>query len=107
MLHIIMETQKIAKLLGNADNESLKFAARKWYIINDQNNTDYGDGDENGTTLKFETKLIRSNLCDYSDVYILVTGHITATGENANTKVAFRNCAPFTKCVTPNCYFIK
>ena len=95
-----METQKVASLLGNADNESLKFVARKWYVINDQNNTDYGDGDENGITLKFETKVIRSNLCEYSDAYILVTGHITATGDNANAKVAFKNCAPFTKCVT-------
>ena len=33
-----METQKIANLLGDADNESSKFARRKWYIINDQNN---------------------------------------------------------------------
>ena len=39
------------------------------------------------------------NLCDYSDAYILVTGNITATGGNANTKVAFKNCAPFTRCV--------
>ena len=95
-----MKTQKIANLLGNTDNESLKFATRKWYVINDQNNTDYGDGDENGTTIKFETKVIKSNLCDYSDAYILVTGDITATGGDANTKVAFKNCAPFTKCVT-------
>ena len=50
-----METQKIASLLGNADNESLKFATRKWYAINDHNNIDYGDGDENGITIKFET----------------------------------------------------
>ena len=64
------------------------------------NNTDYGDGDENGATIKFETKVIKSNLCDYSDAYILVTGDITATGGDANTKVAFKNCAPFTKCVT-------
>ena len=95
-----METQKIANLLGNVDNESLKFATRKQYVINDQNNADYGDGDENGTTIKFETKVIKSNLCDYSDAYILVTGDITATGGDANTKVAFKNCAPFTKCVT-------
>ena len=73
-----METQKIANLLGNVDNESLKFATRKQYVINDQNNADYGDGDENGTTIKFETKVIKSNLCDYSDAYILVTGNITA-----------------------------
>ena len=29
-----MEMQKIANLLGNGDNESLKFATRKWYVIN-------------------------------------------------------------------------
>ena len=95
-----METQKIANLLGDADNESLKFATRKWYVINDQNNTDYGDADENSTTIKFETNVIKSNLCDYSDAYIFVTGDITATNGNENTKVAFKNCAPFTKCVT-------
>ena len=95
-----MEMQKIANLLGNIDNESLKFATRKWYVINDQNNTDYGDGDENGTTIKFETKVIKSNLCDYSDAYILVTENITATGGDANTRVAFKNCAPFSKCIT-------
>ena len=45
-LRIKMETQKIVNLLGDADNESSKFATRKWYVINDQNNTDYGEGDE-------------------------------------------------------------
>ena len=35
-----METQKIVNLLGDANNESSKFATRKWYVINDQNNTD-------------------------------------------------------------------
>ena len=59
-----METQKIADLLGDADNESSKFVTRKWYIINDHNNTDYGKGNENSTTFKFETKVIKSNLCD-------------------------------------------
>ena len=32
---LIMETQKVANLLGNSDNESLKIATRKWYAIND------------------------------------------------------------------------
>ena len=41
-----MENQKIANLLGDADNESSKFATRKWYVINHQNNADYGEGDE-------------------------------------------------------------
>ena len=87
-------------LLGNTDSESSKFATRKWYAINDQNNTDYGEGSEDGTTVRFETKVIKSNLCDYWDPYILVTGDITATGGDANTRVAFKNCAPFTKCMT-------
>ena len=43
MIHIIMETQKIANLIGNADIASLKFAARKWCVINDQSNSGYGD----------------------------------------------------------------
>ena len=87
-------------LLGDANNESSKFAARKWYVINDQNNTDYGEGNEDSTTVKFETKVIKSNLCDYSDAYILVTGNITATAGDANTRVAFKNGATFTKCIT-------
>ena len=95
-----METQKIVNLLGDADNESSKFATRKWYVINDQNNTDYGEGNESGTAIKFETKIIKSNLCDYSDAYLLVTGDITAIGSNANTRVALKNCARFTKCIT-------
>ena len=93
-----METQKIANLLCNTD-ESSEFATRKWYVINDQNSTGYRDGDQNGATIKFETKVIKSNLCDYSNPYILTTGDITATGGDANSKVAFKNCAPFTKCI--------
>ena len=93
------ETQKILNLFNATDNESSKFATRKWYVINDQNNTKYGEGNENDSSIKFETKVIKSNLCDYSDAYILVTRDIAATGGNADTKVAFKNCAPFRRCV--------
>ena len=50
--------------------------------------------------IKIIQTIIKSNLCDYSDAYILVTGDITETGDHENTKVAFKNCASFTKCVT-------
>ena len=69
-----METHKIANLLNDSDNESSKFATRKWHIINDQDNGQYGEGNENDSTIKFERKVIKSFLCDYSDAYILVTG---------------------------------
>ena len=73
---------------------------KKWYVINDQNNTEYGEGNENDLSIKFETKVVKSSICYYSDAYIFVTGDITATGGNENAKVAFKNCAPFARCVT-------
>ena len=53
----------------------------------------YSDENEN----KFLTTSLESNICDYSDAYISVTGNINVTGGDANTKVAFKNCAPFRK----------
>ena len=50
--------------------------------------------------IKFLTSSLESSLFDYSDAYILVTGNITVTGGNNNTKVAFKNCAPFKDCRT-------
>ena len=92
-----MESQKIINLLDSNDNESQKFGTKRWYIINDQNtgNNAYGNG-EDSTTIKFETKVIKPNLCDYSDAYILVTGNIQNKPENSI--VAFKNCAPFRTC---------
>ena len=95
-----MEAQKIVNLLNDSENESSKFTTRKWYIINDQNNGQNGRGNENGSTIKFETKVIKPNLCDYSDAYILVTGDIKIANIAGNTNVAFKNRAPFTRCVT-------
>ena len=92
-----MENQKIISLLDSSDNESQKFATKRRYIINDQNtgNNDYGNG-EDGATIKFETKVIKPNLCDYSDAYILVIGDIQ--NKPANSVVAFKNCTPFRTC---------
>ena len=97
-----MESQKIINLLDSNDNKSQKFATKRWYIINDQNtgNNAYGNG-EDGTTIKFETKVIKPNLCDYSDAYILVIGNIQ--NKPANSVVAFKTCVPFRTCdVTTN-----
>ena len=93
-----MEIQKIINLLDSNDSEPQKFATKKWYTINDQNsggNNPYGNGDD-GTTIKFETKVIKPNLCDYSDAYILVTGNIQ--NKIADSVVTFKNCALFRTC---------
>ena len=91
-----METQKIMNLLNVSDNENLKFATKKWYFIDNQANGNYSKNEE----ITFLTRFIESSLCDYSDAYILVTGSFNVTGGDANTKVAFKNCAPFKKCRT-------
>ena len=51
--------------------------------------------------------MLRFSLCDYSDPYILVKGTITvnntgpaAAPNNRNTKGIFKNCAPFTNCIS-------
>ena len=95
-----METQKLVNLLNDSDNEYSKFGTRKWYIINDQNNGQYGRGNKNDSTIKIESKVIKPNLCDYSDAYILVTGDIKVAAVAADTNVTFKNYAPFTRCVT-------
>ena len=60
-------------------------------FINDQNNREYGEGNANDSSIKFETKVIKLSLCDYSDEYILVTGDITAAGGDENTNIVFKN----------------
>ena len=91
-----METQKIINLLNGSDNENSKFATKKWYIIDNESKGNYS----HHNPIKFLTSSLESSLCDYSDAYILVTGNITATPNNAATQVVFKNCAPFEDCRT-------
>ena len=74
----------------------------KWYIINDENNTNYGvnkdTGADNPDTIKYDTRVLKPNLCDYAEVYILIDGTIRAAAADANARLALKNCAPFTKC---------
>ena len=95
-----MEAQKIINLLEELDDDILNFGTKKWYIINEQNNGQYEKGDGNYSTRKFNTEVIKPNLCDYSDAYILVTGNIVVVNGNQNTSIAFKNCSSFIRCVT-------
>ena len=88
-----METQNIPNLLKNSENEYSNFAAKKWYVIDSKSKGNYSQ--EN--PIKFLTSSLESNLCDYSDAYVLVTCNIAVTGADNNTKVALKNCASFRK----------
>ena len=99
-----MEYAKIANLIDDATNHPSKFRTRNWVEINDESRGAY---DVNGQ-IKFKTTMLKSSLCDYSDAYILVKGTISlnntaaadAAVNNTNKKVIFKNCAPFTNCIS-------
>ena len=72
---------------------------------------DHSNGKINtNSQVKFKTSMLKSSLCDYSDVYILASGTITFTGAGAddaskqlderNKGETFKNCAPFTDCIS-------
>ena len=70
-----MEYQKIEKLLNDKSNQPSEFRTINWVEINDESRGAYTSND-----IKFKTTMLRSNLCDYADSYILVKGTITITG---------------------------
>ena len=100
-----MEYQKIANLLDNESSQPSKFKTRNWVKINDESRGTY-----TGNDIKFKTTMLRSNVCDYADAYILVKGTITIIGagddavarraDERDKGVTFKNCAPFVKCIS-------
>ena len=97
-----MENQKIINLFDKIDTDSKHFATKKWYVINDENNTNYGvnkdTGANNPDTIKYDTRVLKPNLCDYAEAYILVDGTIRGTAVDNKTRLSLKNCTPFTKC---------
>ena len=92
-----MESQNIINLLDPKDEDDPRFETRKWYIVNGHNNENYSQGDDVRSIVKFDTEIVRPFLCDYSDAYILVTGNIKVRNGNDATRVAIKNCHPFTR----------
>ena len=104
-----MEYNKINNLLLSEDNESeklSKFVTREYVRVNSLSNT----YNKNKST-RFKTPMLRSNLCDYSDAYILVKGTIMVTAPGANNgannirdkrnrPLILKNNAPFVSCIT-------
>ena len=97
-----MKYQKITNFLNKANNQQ----SREWVNVNGfTNNGVYNPNSQ----IKFNTPMLKSSLCDYSDVYIRVKVTITiaraeayTAGQNVNKRnkqVTFKNCAPFTNCI--------
>ena len=95
-----MEYDKINNLLLSDESEKLsKFVTREYVSINSLSNI-YNEN----KSIRFKTLMLRSDLCDYSDAYILVNSTITVTGNNPrdrqNRPLILKNNAPFFSCIT-------
>ena len=99
-----MEYQKTANLLKDESSKPSKFRTKTWVEINDDLRGVYSPNKQ----IRFKSSMLRSSLCDYTDAYILVKGNISvnntaaagAAANNTNKKVIFKNCAPFTNCIS-------
>ena len=96
-----MEFEKIINLLDTTtDNKDLpRFVTKKWIEVYDQSEKHYSPNKE----IRIKTSLLRSDLCDYSNTYIIVKGDINVTNPNnaeRNKAVAFTDNAPFINCIS-------
>ena len=90
------EFQKILNFLDiTSDDKDLpRFVTKKWIEVYDQSGGNYNVNKK----IRIKTSMLKSDLCDFSDAYIVVKGTITfANPDNGkrNKSVAFKNNAPF------------
>ena len=96
-----MEFQKIINLLDiTSDNKDLpRYVTKKWIEVYDQSEKNYNVNKE----IRIKTPTLKSDLCDFSDAYIVVKGDITLEGDDDankhNKNHVFKN-APFINCIT-------
>ena len=81
---IKIEFQKIVNFLDTTsdDKDLPKFVTKKWIEVYDQSEGNYNVNKE----IRIKTSMLRSDLCDYSDAYIVVKGTITVLRPNATKK---------------------
>ena len=80
-----MEIQKLTNFLDiTSDNKDLpRFVNEKWIKVYDQSEGNYNVNNE----IRIKTSMLRSDLCDYSNAYIVVKGTITIVRPNAAKKI--------------------
>ena len=102
---IKMEFQKIVNFLDTTsdDKDLPRFVTKKWIEVYDQSEGNYNVNKE----IRIKTSMLRSDLCDFSDAYIVVKGTITLTKTDRirfidirNRFLAFKNNTPFTNCIS-------
>ena len=101
-----MEYQKITNLLGTTPDEVSRFITKKWIEVHDQSGS-AEDRYKPSKQIRFKTSMLRSDLCDFSDAYIVVKRDIILTKadrrgfiDTRNRFLAFKSNAPFTNCIS-------
>ena len=99
-----MEYQKVTNFLDTASGNVPRFITKKWVKVHDQS----GSAENRykpSKQIRFETLMLRSDLCDFKDAYIVVKGTITLTKTDGrgfidirNKFLAFKNNAPLINC---------
>ena len=77
-----MEYPKIINLLDNTSDKVPRFITKKWIEVHDQS----GEIHNTNKKIRFKTSMLRSDLCDFSDAYIVVKRDITVEGANNKDK---------------------
>ena len=77
---IKMEFQKITNFLNTTsdDKDLPRFVAKKRIEVYDQSGRNHNLNKE----IRIKTSMLRSNLCNFNDAYIVVKGAITLEGDN-------------------------
>ena len=96
-----MEFQRNINLfdITSDDKDLPKYVTKKWIEVYDQSEKNYSIDKE----IRIKTPMLRSDLCDFSNAYIVVKGDIIVTSPNnakRNKSVTFKNNAPFINCIT-------
>ena len=96
-----MEFQKIINFLDTTpeDKDLPRFVTKKWIEVYDQS----GGSCNHNKEIRIKTSMLRCDLCNYSDAYIVVKGNIIVTDpDNArrNKAAVFKNNAPFINCIS-------
>ena len=89
-------------MLGNTFDKIPRFITKKWIEVHDQSGNAENRYNPN-KKIRFKTSMLRSDLCDYGDAYIVVKGNITVTNPDNDAydkKLAFKNNAPFTSFIS-------
>ena len=85
-----MEYQKITNLLGSTPNKMPRFVTKKRVEVHDHLG-DANDRYKASKPIRFKTSMPRSDLCDFSDAYIVVKGGITLAKTENRDFIDVRN----------------